>query len=155
MTRFAEQTKVARERTADEIERTLRRYGATGFAYAWADEKVMIGFEMHGRRIRFMLPIPESKDTKFTHSPTGRRRTAASAKQAFEQEVRRLWRALALIIKAKLEAVASEVTEFETEFLPYMLLPNNQTVGEAMVPQLDNIYASGGVPQLLPTLDHD
>ena len=44
-------------------------------------------------------------------------------KGAHEQERRRLWRALLLNIKAKLEAVESGISVFDEEFMAHIVLP--------------------------------
>lgn len=153
MTRYATNTTVSTERTRAEIERTLMRYGATSFAYGWEGNKSLIGFQMAGRRIRFILPLPNPEERRFTHTPTGYVRTKAAAVKEYEQASRARWRALGLVVKAKLEAVESGITTFEDEFLAHILLPNGQTYGEFAIPQIDAVYESGGVPQLLPGLE--
>ena len=49
--RYASGTDVAPERSRAEIERTLIRYGATAFAYGWQQDRAVLSFEAHGRRI--------------------------------------------------------------------------------------------------------
>jgi hypothetical protein len=77
-------------------------------------------------------------------------RTASSAVEQFEQACRQRWRALALVIKAKLEAVESGITCFEDEFLAHIILPSGQQVGEWLRPQLKLAYDKGSMPALLP-----
>ena len=50
--------------------------------------------------------------------------TAAAQQAAWEQVCRQRWRALLLIIRAKLEAVASGITTLENEFLANIVLPD-------------------------------
>lgn len=100
---YAAQTSVAADRSRAEIERTLTRYGASSFAYGWQGTQAMIGFVMQGRQIRFLLPLPDPTDRAFHRTPTGRTRTAKQAQEAIDQATRQKWRALALIVKAKLE----------------------------------------------------
>lgn len=161
MTRYAEKTTVSSERTRNEIEQTLRRYGADQFMYGWEDGQALIAFRAHERHIRFGLPLPDRHAAEFTHvaisnqyGPTGKfvERKAADAERVWEQACRQRWRALALVIKAKLEAVAAGITEFETEFLPHIVLPDDRTVAEWMRPQVDQAYRSGLMPKLLPML---
>ena len=57
---------------------------------------------------------------------------------------------MALIIKAKLEATETGITSFEEEFLAYMVLPDNSTVGGVLLPQLERTYETGDMPPLLP-----
>lgn len=74
MTVYARKTNVSSGRTKEEIEKTLMRYGATGFAYGWQGSKAVIGFSLANRMIRFDLPLPDRTTKEFTHTPTGRNR---------------------------------------------------------------------------------
>jgi hypothetical protein len=152
VTRYAERTTVPSDRSRAEIERTLERYGATAFAYGWQDNVATIMFVMQGRRIRFNLPMPDRNAPEFTRTPSrGAARSAEAAATAYEQAVRQRWRALALAIKAKLEAVEAGITEFQDEFLAHIELPNGGgTVGAWMKPQLALAYERGTMPPMLP-----
>jgi hypothetical protein len=153
MTRYAENTSVPSDRSRAEIEKTLQRYGAEGFMYGWEGTQAIIGFRAHGRMIRFILPMPDRQAATFWRTPgRGRLRSAAQAEEAYEQAVRQCWRALALAIKAKLEAVAAGITTFNDEFLAHTMLPDGSTVGAWAAPQLDEVYARGVMPQFLPAL---
>ena len=149
--RYAATTEVPTERTRGEIERTLLRYGAEGFAYAWEGNQAMIRFRMHDKYIRMMLTLPDKSAFGFTPAKRYARDEAETLK-AWEQGCRQLWRALALVVKAKLAAVEAGITTFESEFLAHIELPNKQTVGQWLIPQVEQIYLTGGheMPQLLP-----
>lgn len=54
------------------------------------------------------------------------------------------------MIKAKLEAVESGISTFDTEFLGHLVLPNGQTVADAVVPRVVEAYETGAMPALLP-----
>lgn len=149
--RYAEKTGVASDASRAEIERTLRRYGATAFSYGWTDIEASVMFELADRRMRFRLPLPDRRDREFTHTPgRGLARSAAAAEQAWEQAQRQRWRALALVIKAKLEAVEAGITTVEQEFLAHIQLPNGATFGDWARPQLALAYERGTMPALLP-----
>lgn len=151
MTRYAQKTGVSSESSRGEIERTLRRYGATGFMYGWQEDRALIAFEMRERRVRFLLPMPDRNDPKFRFTPARRNlRTPAEQEREWEQACRAAWRALALVIKAKLEAVESGITVFEDEFLAHIMLPGGESVGEWMRPQVARAYQTGQMPPLLP-----
>jgi hypothetical protein len=151
MPKYAADTNVASDQSRAEIERTLRRYGATAFAYGWDRGRAHVMFEMDGRRIKFVLPLPDPSSREFTHTPErGLERSPEAAEQAYEQAVRQRWRALALVIKAKLEAVEAGITTVEDEFLAHVALPSGETVGEWARPQLAKVYESGQMPALLP-----
>ena len=148
--RYAAATDVPTDRSRAEIEKTLRRYGAKSFAYAWDEGRAMVGFVAHGRQVRFMLPMPDPSDREFTVTDTGRRRSETAAEAAYETAVRQIWRVFALVVKAKLEAVAAGLVSFQAEFLAHIVLPNGQTVGDAVDGRVDEAYATGQVPALLP-----
>lgn len=150
MPKYAENTQVASDRSRAEIERTLRRYGASAFAYGWEGQSAQIMFHLETRRIIFRLPLPDPKAREFTQTPTGRDRSASAAEDAYEQAVRQRWRALALVIKAKLEAVEAGISTVEDEFLAHIAIPQGGTVGEWLRPKLDEIYNGHQMPALMP-----
>ena len=147
MTRYASKTEVSTDRSRVEIERILKRYGATAFGYMWEGTRARIGFAANGRRLRFDLPLPDRK--QFLMSPSGRARGEAAVAAAWEQACRQAWRALALVIKAKLEAVEAGIVAFEAEFLAHILLPDDTTVGPWARPQIEAAYQSGETPRRL------
>ena len=150
MSKYAESTEVPADRSRAEIERTLERYGATGFMYGWQAQQAVVAFQVHGKMLRFIVPLPDKRE--FALTPTGRRRTPSSMESAYEQASRQKWRALALVIKAKLEAVESGITTFEEEFLAQIVLPSGDTVAQWMLPQVEQAYLTHSMPQLLPML---
>lgn len=153
---YAAKTTVPVENSRVEIERTLTRYGAESFVYGWDQRGALVEFGHQGRRIRFILPLPDktSKDfteyTRGTALKTTHRRTPEAAQKEWEQACRQRWRALALAIKAKLEAVEAGISEFEDEFLANIVLPDGSTVGAFVRPQVAIAYANGSMPALLP-----
>lgn len=148
---YAKETNVASETSRLDIEKVLIRYGADNFAYASAAGKAMIGFTMHGRQVRFILPLPVRDE--FRQTPTGRDRTEKSQYDAWEQGCRQRWRALLLVIKAKLEATECGISTFESEFLANIVLPDGTTAGEFMLPQVAAAYQTGNMPAMLPMLE--
>lgn len=148
MSKYASKTEVSTDRSRDEIERTLRRYGATGFMYGWTEKGAVIGFQIKDKQYKAALRIP--KEDEFIRNARGARRPQKQVKPVFERAKKQRFRALALVIKAKLEAVESDISTVEIEFMPWMVLPNGQTVGQWMMPQLEAIYQSGKMPPLLP-----
>ena len=151
MSRYASQTSVSSEKSRAEIEATLTRYGATGFMYGWADQSAVVMFQMADRRVKFLLPLPDRET--FKRTPGGRReRDMDGQMAALDQAVRQRWRALLLIIKAKLEAVESQITEFEDEFMAHIVMPDGRTVSEHVRPSIATAYKTGKVPPLLADL---
>ncbi len=144
--RYAEGTTVAVEQTRIEIEQMLLKHGATGFMNGYSQSQgAMIICEMDGLRLKFDIPMPTEADVK---SPG--RRTAAQLKGAMDREWKRRWRALHLIVKAKLEVTATGERTLEHEFMADVLLPDNiTTVGQAIAGKLRLAAAGGELPGLL------
>lgn len=150
--RYAEKTRVSIASSKTEIEKTLSRYDADSFAYGWEAGRASVGFELKGKYIRFHLNLPAKTEERFVKTPTGLDRTEVQVKKQWEQACRSSWRALCLVIQAKLEAVEAGITTLEEEFLAHIMLPNGQTVGQEFIPQIEDVYQSGGkgMPKLLP-----
>lgn len=149
--RYAETTRVPSDRSRAEIERTLNRYGATAFGYMSGGTDAAIVFEIAERRVMFRVPLPDRTARQFTHTPErGARRSESAAEEVYDQAIRQRWRALSLVIKAKLESVEAGITTVEQEFLAHIVLPNGSTVGEWAAPQLAAVYEGNSMPALLP-----
>lgn len=145
MTKFASGSEVPVQRSRAHLEQLLRAHGAEGFAYGWTVGHDRVEFVWQGQRVRFTLPRP-ARD-KFVLTPTGLQRSEKQIQTAMDGEDRRRWRALLLVVRAKVEAVESGISIFEEEFLAFIVMPNEQTVGEILVPQL----ADGSISRkLLP-----
>lgn len=150
MASYASTTKTTSASSRAEIERILTRYGADNFGYMTSHSGAAVAFTANDRQVRFAVELPDRNAREFTHTPARHEpRTATAAEAAYEQAVRQRWRALVLIVKAKLEAVASGIVEFEQEFLPYMVLPDGSTVYEATREAIATQYATGRPAALL------
>lgn len=146
---YAEKTDVSVIKTRLDIEQIVRLHGADQFILGTRDDMAVVGFTMDGRQIRITLPLPNKQDYLLT--PARRiRRSPEQVDAAWEQACRARWRALYLIIKAKLEAIESGISTVEHEFLSDVVVPNGQTVGAFMAPQLEAAYTTGRMPALLP-----
>jgi hypothetical protein len=150
MTRFAQNTDVPVEKSRAEIERLITRYGATSTAFFNAPDRAMIAFECQGRRMMFELKLPHRDEKRFQKDGRGSVRSPEKRHAAWEQACRQNWRALCLVIKAKLEAVESGITTFEDEFLAHIVLLDGQTLGSHVKPRVAAIYQSGKMLPLLP-----
>ncbi len=149
MARFAANTTVDVSRSRVELERMLVRYGCAQFVSGSdANGRAMIGFTSNGRQVRVSLAAPNPSE--FALTPAGRRRRTNAIAQCMTDEVRRRWRALILVLKAKFEAVESGISTFDDEFMAHIALPNGSTVGQFMRPQIAESYSSGKMPPMLP-----
>ena len=153
MPTYAKDTDVSCAKSKADIENTLQRYGAMQTVFANADGKSMIGFVMHGRQVRFILALPKREEFRLTD--TGRTRTEKSQQDTWEQACRQRWRALLLVIKAKLEATECGISTFESEFMANIVLPDGRTAGDFMLPQIAESYKSGTMPAMLPMLEEN
>lgn len=150
---YAKGTDVPVVRSKAELEGMLRAAGANGFALGWeegADTTVM--FRMANRMLRMRVAEPDP--VKLGYTRTGKSRTDAAFERAMDAERRRMWRALVLLVKARLVAVTEGIETVETAFLPWVVIPgtDGQTVGEWFVPQLAQAYQTNGgsVPSMIP-----
>jgi hypothetical protein len=150
--RFAQDTSVSVEKSKAEIEAMLGRYGATSFMAGTNQTESVIAFEMQERKIVFRLPLPLKNERRFTHTAKyNKARHPSDALVEWEQACRSRYRALALAIKAKLEAVAIGITTFEDEFLAHIIMPDGLSVGQHTRPLIEQSYKSGKVSALLPS----
>lgn len=130
MGRFAAKTSVPVAQSQAEIERVLTRYGADGFMSGWDRQRSMatLAFRFKSRHIRFDLAMPKPPDA---------------------QQERQRWRALLLVVKAKLEAVESKIATFDQEFMAHVVLPDGRTISQVILPQIEHAYLTGKMPPLL------
>lgn len=132
MTRFASTTRVSVEQTRTEIERMLTRYGATAFGYMAKSGRAVIAFEAGERHIKITVPLPEGNSEKE------------------RQAARQRWRALLLVIKAKLESVESGIETLEEAFYANIVMPDGRTIYESTREHVALAYKGGSVQALLP-----
>jgi hypothetical protein len=128
--RYAKDTKVPVNRSRDEVEKLLDKVGASSVASMRDSDSAAVAFRIAGRNYVMRLPFP------------------ADANGTGEQEKRVRWRALALLVKAKVVAIQSGISTPETEFLAHALLPTGQTLGEHLDEHPDQLTTSGRL--LLP-----
>lgn len=129
MAEYAAKTKIPEGQTRLQIEEMMRRRGADQFFSGGDGERALMAFRLGGRHIRFTLPLGDARS---------------------EQHRKSRWRALYLVIKAKLEAVDIGILTVEDAFLADTVLPDRRTVSEVMLPQIEDAYRSGSMPPLLP-----
>ena len=146
---YANKTKVSTSRSKDEIERTLKRYGASAFQSGQDMDRGVAWLMFRIGTAVIKIPIPMPKLEEFAISPAGRSRRKEVQQQEYEKATRQRWRVLALLVKAKLESVEQGITTVEKEFLGDLLLPSGQTIAEEMAPQIDAAFREGKMLKLL------
>jgi hypothetical protein len=120
------------------IERTLRDHGADSAMCGYVRNKASLSFTLPGGvMIRMDIDLPDPEAEEFRLTPSSRRpRSLQSRRDVYEQAVRLRWRALAIAVKAKLEAVDSGISTLQSEFLAFIVTPDGTTVGENVIPHL-------------------
>ena len=116
----------------------------------WTEEQGVVQFMAEERQIKFVVPAPAAAE--FVRTKAGQQRSTAQLKNAIAAEERRRWRALLLVIKAKLEAVQSGIVTFEEEFLAHVVMPDGRTVQQHVEEPIRRAYIEGHVRPLLAEL---
>jgi len=146
---YARGTRVSIDDTKHQIEKVLAQHGATRFGYSTSASEAEVNFTLRQRFIRYRLLLPDPGDKAFTYTSSRRfRRTPEEANRLHQQAVKARWRALHLVIRAKLEAITAGIATFEEEFMPYTILPNGRTVAEHALPQIARAYELGTMTPL-------
>lgn len=148
--RFAEGTRVEIETTRAELERLLRGYGADAVVMGWDGPISTVAFRLRGRHVRYTIERPTRSESVVSSYPSGKPRPSHAISEAIAAEYRRRWRALLLVVKAKLELVAAGDSDFEDEFMTHVMLPDGSLVRDWMGPQVEQAYETGQMPALLP-----
>lgn len=128
---YAVGTKVSIDKTRMEIETTVAKAGATHYGTFSEPGSAMIAFRLKDRNIRFNLPIPAKMN---------------------DQAKRSRWRAMLLVIRAKLESVESGIETVEEAFLANIVVggTGGRTVYEEIKAPIALTYEGKNVPLLPP-----
>lgn len=150
---YAEGTAVPVEKTVAEIVGMIRRNEGAQIAQLDEDQRYIIAFTMGSRQVRFTVGFESVDDERIrwrkTNGAARTLRTAAQIREAWEGHRRQRMRALMLVIKAKLESVASGVETFEQAFLANVVTSNGRTVHERISDDLAIEYQQGCVRPLM------
>jgi hypothetical protein len=151
MSLYAENTTVPVHRSRAEIEGLLVKHKASQYLTAHDSERgqAVVQFKIQNRIVRFVVKLPQLADYAKRRDRRGYTLTDAKKEDVRAQDERQRWRALLLVIKAKLECVENGIATFEEEFLAHIVLPNDQTVAQVILPRIADAY-EGGSALLLP-----
>lgn len=119
---YAERTQVPFTKSITDIMAMLRKAGAIQVGQMEEDNRLTIMFGMQDRRVRFRVAWENTEASK-----------------------RQRARALLLVVKAKLESIASEVETFEQAFLANIVMADDRTVYERVNTDLALEYRGGKV----------
>lgn len=144
--RFAEGTEISAERSRADIETLLRKHGASEFAVYTSDDRTIYMYRLKGMMVRHQVEYPKRAPYEKDPRSSWKKRPEEQVKKLQEAEWRRRWRALLLVCKAKLEMVEAGGSTFEREFLADIMLANGETMGQAMLPRIQEMYQTGVMP---------
>lgn len=150
MAKYAQGTAVTVARSKAEIEDIVTRFGADGFMSGRDGRKVMIAFKAHNRQVMFRMISPDPDSDEMRQTLTGKTRNQEAAIAACDAEDRRLWRSLAMSIKAKLVGVEDGIETFEQAFMAHVVMPDGLTLSDHVAPKIAQAYETGDMPPLLP-----
>lgn len=151
---YAENTTVTVEKSKMELDALLRKHGAAQRVFGDDDVRgfAFAVFALAGRQYRIEIPMPKLED----FARRGRKergwpnaRSPEEQRKHHEQACRARWRAVVLVVKAKLELVALGVSSAEREFFADLMLPDGRTVHRALAEQIESSYKTGAMPPLL------
>jgi len=145
---YAGNTKVSVEKSQAELKTILRKYGADRFGTMEESTQAFLMFEFKGLTFQMTVPLPGRNE--FTKTDGGRQRSSSTTIDAMmDQAIRSRWRALILVVKAKLEAIEIGISTIEKEFLAFVVMPDGRQFADHMLPELHKAVASGQMPKLL------
>lgn len=147
--RYAEGTTVPVESSMREVQALLKGWGVRDFLMGHEGGRDVLAFKYDGRVVRLEIRRPNPDD--FRRTPGGVIRYSLKDREvAAEKEYMRRWRALILLLKAKIEAIRDDVSDFNTEFGMWVQLPDGRTVAETVAEDVDTFYSTGRIAPLLP-----
>lgn len=125
-----------KEQSMKEMANLLERNGAA--AVFWIDTDVRIGveFTLEMRRLRLTCGLPSRYDTGLDKN--ARRMGDAQSELVHQRIIRRRWRVMVLVLKAKLISVSNGIEVVEQAFMGQLVLANNRTMSQVVLPQIES-----------------
>lgn len=132
---YARGTDVSVTRSQEEIGKTFSRYRIETYGFNVRPGQAAVQFVLAGVPVDIAIPLPARPTAVRVTSPdTGR---SVLAMPRWEQEVKEVWRALVLLLKANLEAVERGLLSAEQAFLAYVAIGDGsgRVLGDVIIPQ--------------------
>src|SRR5581483_4593699 len=80
------------------------------------EANVTLRLTVDGRQLQLMVPLPDRWSDEFTRTPTGKVRLLSAQERAYDQEVRRRWRALRVLATGKVMAAKYGVSDLADDY---------------------------------------
>lgn len=140
-------TSVPAEQTIGEIQKMLADYGVTAMMTEYEGRQVSaVSFRLNldGKDMSFRLPCNWRAVATIFQTPAHRRRLRCRMDQIDEQAIRTAWRIIRDWVEAQLSLVQINMVTVPQIFLPYAIMADGRTLGEAMTE--DPTMLLGGKP---------
>lgn len=141
---YAETTSVSVEKSRAELDTLLGKHGAQQRGILTDETKncAVVMFGMHGQKYHIEVPLPPRVAPPLSAQPKGWVHWNEDTKSAYiyrahEQACRARWRAIVMLVRAKLEAVRIGLSSVEREFLSDLMLPNGEKAMTAIIRAID------------------
>lgn len=128
--RYAERTKVPVAKSQQEVRDMLKKLGA---------DRIAVMEERTGSSVWFEI-APRGYVIRSPHAPANKANSDVWHRES--------WRALVLLVKAKMVAIQQGITTIEREFLADTIMPDGTTLIEHAPEMIERVYAEGGPPRL-------
>ncbi len=135
--RYAEGTQIPISRSHDAIHAELKRVGADQIGVMEGADRAYMVF-----KVRDVL-------YRITTGPAKPKSRSTRSDPAVEQ--RRQWRAIVLLVKAKVVSITEGISTVEREFLSDAVMPDGSVLAEHSQRLIAGAYKDNGPPQLLLT----
>lgn len=145
---YAENTQVSVDKSIGEIIALIRKHGAERIAQMQEPGRIAMQFFLKDRLLRFVITLPTTEEGP-QRDRHGYSLSPDQKLKKQQQRHRQRARALLLVIKAKLESVESNVETFEEAFLANIVTPDGPTIGDWLIPQIEEGYKLGKMPTQL------
>ncbi len=137
MTEPYRETNVSVERSKEQIRKVLRGAGARGMQM---EEEWAIDGTVEKCLVRFVWPTEKGAMVKVRFDATplpAEPSTRSGWKISPEQRERQAWRGLAWYIESLVKAATFGLVQFETIFLAYFEDDSGRTIGDVLVPRIE------------------
>ena len=157
MPKYAEKTEVSVEKSQEELRHILRNHGASQIGvfenFGKGHYGVFFRITESDIPLAVKLLVPAPDESEFAFTPTGKERSKETVQKAMDQEMKRKWHVLILLVKAKFETIDQGISTVKREFLSDIVLPDGRTVEQFLIPQIEHSYEKGSLPKLLSWMD--
>lgn len=128
--RYAQDTTVPVARAQEQIKALVRgRLDAERTMFGDKPGWAVFGFVAAGRQIRIEMPLDDDRP----------------------QTERAAWRRVHLMVKARITEIQEGLIDLDGAFMPFLVLSDGRTFDQLARPAIEAHYATGRVPDLLPS----